>query len=534
MAIKLQFAFQGGGAKLAALLAVAEVIQEFAARGKIEITQLAGTSAGAIVAAFVAAGISAEAVMAELKGGKGAQLMAGLSTPHKMSAAYRLLVKKERLWDSTQLREWLNGKFAQKKLVKIEDFARGGISLLVTKTDLGSRATVLAYPVEVIADALVDSCGLPYLFRIWSKDNGATMVDGGIANNLPAKLLAVADPAYGEMVAITFAEAATGHPKDFLSFSVSLLDSAMSATMALTREMFKDSLIEVQTSLTTFDFRRALSTEFELEYARIKETAARDLQAHLDRIAAGQRRAVTNPWTETNPTAVRLLRDVGELYYKLRGGLLRYDSCRLTVYTNAGRPMGDPHGSAQDKVQFHLKIHTGAEPLHCMSVGLVEQSDESSFASETAKCVVTGPAGERPEFLQIAMKRRADEASTGDRELCLFFTPPLLACTGPYTIEFQEDGKDLMIDLFDKKHDALGFFPQRADGPVGRIELVLFAHQDLNVLLKADDPARPGRDMTAAEIAVLTPIPMYPHMKAWGMSIDNAASDWNVLVHRLP
>lgn len=530
MAIKLQFAFQGGGAKIAALLAVAEVIQEFAARGKIEITQVAGTSAGSIVAGFVAAGISAEVVMAELKGGRGEQLMTGLSIPHKMSAAYRLLVKKKTLWDSTPLREWLNAKFAQKKLVKIEDLTK--ISLLVTKTDLGSRATVLANPVEVIADALVDSCGLPYFFKIWSEGN-ASMVDGGIANNLPAKLLTVADPAYGEMIAITFAEGATGHPNDFLSFSASLLDSAMSATMAMTKEMFKDSLIEVQTSLTTFDFHKAMSAEFDLEYACIKEKAARDLQAHLERISEAQRRAVTNPWKETNPTAVRLMRDVGELYYKLRGGLLRYESCRLTVYTNAGRPTGDPHGSALDKVQFHLKIHTGAEPLHCMSVGLTEQSDESSFASETAKCVVTGPAGERPEFLQVAMKRRSDECSSGDRELCLFFTPPLPAKTGPYTIEFQEDGKDLMIDLFNKKQDALGFFPQRADGPVGRIELVLFAHKDINVVLKAEDPTRPGRDMEEVEIASLTPIPHYPQMKAWGMAIDNAESDWNVVVHHL-
>ena len=52
---KIQFAFQGGGAKLASLLAVAEYLQELEKRNEIVITRVAGTSAGAIVAVLLAA-----------------------------------------------------------------------------------------------------------------------------------------------------------------------------------------------------------------------------------------------------------------------------------------------------------------------------------------------------------------------------------------------------------------------------------------------------------------------------------------------
>lgn len=531
--MKMQFAFQGGGARIAALLAVAEAIQEFRADRKIDITQVAGTSAGAIVAAFVAAGISAQAIMAELRGGRGAQLMRGMTVPGKLAAAYCLLVKNKSLRDTAGLRQWLNEKFAQKNLVKVGDAERKGVRLQITKTDLGSRVTVLAQAGETLADALVDSCALPYFFRIWAGSTAPTVVDGGISNNLPAKLLTVSDPAYGEMIAVTFAEAASDRPDGFVSFSASLLDSAMASTMALTREAFKGHLVEVHTSLTTFSFNKALSPEFDAEYERIKADTARQLQEHISRINSARRRAVTNPWKETNPTAVRMMRDVGELYFKLRGGLLHYESCRLTVYTNGGRPLGDQHAGAPDLVQFHLKIRTAGEPLHCLSIGLTEQSEEAAFSSETARCTVTGPGGERPEFLQLAMLRKPGECANGDRELCLFFTPPLPAESGPYTIDFQESGTDLMIELFNTHADAIGFYPQRADGVVGCVELVLFAHEDLRLLLTPEDPARPGRVMTDTEIRTLTPIPVFPSMRGWGMAIDNARAAWSVAVHHL-
>ena len=52
---KLQFAFQGGGAKFIAMLPAAAAISHFAKKGKIDISAVAGTSAGAICAALIAA-----------------------------------------------------------------------------------------------------------------------------------------------------------------------------------------------------------------------------------------------------------------------------------------------------------------------------------------------------------------------------------------------------------------------------------------------------------------------------------------------
>src|SRR5689334_23025968 len=52
-AMDLQIVFQGGGAKLYALMAVCEVLQKYESDQKIRITRAGGTSAGAIAAAML-------------------------------------------------------------------------------------------------------------------------------------------------------------------------------------------------------------------------------------------------------------------------------------------------------------------------------------------------------------------------------------------------------------------------------------------------------------------------------------------------
>lgn len=55
--LNIQVAFQGGGAKIFALVAAAEVLKNFEREGRIQVTQIAGTSAGALVGTLYAAGV---------------------------------------------------------------------------------------------------------------------------------------------------------------------------------------------------------------------------------------------------------------------------------------------------------------------------------------------------------------------------------------------------------------------------------------------------------------------------------------------
>ena len=63
----IQVVFQGGGAKLCLLMAVAEVLQEYQSAGRIEIRRVAGSSAGAIAAVMLVSGKPIKTYKAELK-----------------------------------------------------------------------------------------------------------------------------------------------------------------------------------------------------------------------------------------------------------------------------------------------------------------------------------------------------------------------------------------------------------------------------------------------------------------------------------
>ena len=58
MTIPVQLAFQGGGAKVVALLAAAEAIQDACRQNLISVSRVSGTSAGSIVACLLAGEIN--------------------------------------------------------------------------------------------------------------------------------------------------------------------------------------------------------------------------------------------------------------------------------------------------------------------------------------------------------------------------------------------------------------------------------------------------------------------------------------------
>ncbi len=51
---KVKLALQGGGAKITSILAAMEAVEKLEENGEIEVTEIAGTSAGAIIAVLYA------------------------------------------------------------------------------------------------------------------------------------------------------------------------------------------------------------------------------------------------------------------------------------------------------------------------------------------------------------------------------------------------------------------------------------------------------------------------------------------------
>src|SRR5262249_12070282 len=64
---RIQVVFQGGGAKLCALMAVCDVLKQYHAENRIEITRVAGSSAGAIAAVMLASPKAMDTFVEKLK-----------------------------------------------------------------------------------------------------------------------------------------------------------------------------------------------------------------------------------------------------------------------------------------------------------------------------------------------------------------------------------------------------------------------------------------------------------------------------------
>lgn len=206
--------FQGGGAKG---LALAGALVEFADAKLHPDTyvdkwvQLAGTSAGAIVAAYLACGHSA-AETAELVERTDFKQFEDWGAGGKLLGGTRNLARVHGLARGQVFRDWFAEQTGQKTFGDLE---RAGRTLKVIATDITRREMLVlpdalaAYsltedgePIDAssfpIADAVRMSMSIPYFFQpvqLSHRETGvrSTIVDGGVLSNFPVWIFDVID-----------------------------------------------------------------------------------------------------------------------------------------------------------------------------------------------------------------------------------------------------------------------------------------------------------------------------------------------------
>lgn len=185
--------FSGGGIKGFAYVGAIQVLEQ---RG-IQFRRVAGTSAGAILAAFIAAGFNAkelEEIFDELN------LKVLLDPPKfwmnmpflKWINLYRRLG----LYRGKALEKWLHQKLATKGIRTFSDLPKGSLKLVASDLTNG-KIVVLPddlkdYGIDgstfLISRALRMSCGIPFFFEPVYLKNGkekCVIVDGGVLSNFP-------------------------------------------------------------------------------------------------------------------------------------------------------------------------------------------------------------------------------------------------------------------------------------------------------------------------------------------------------------
>ena len=191
--MKIDGVFSGGGIKGFALIGA---IQEIEKRG-FQFERVAGTSAGSIVAAFIAAGYGSsemEQLLDELD-------LTKFLDARKMIIPFPLakwlfVYWKLGLYKGIELEKWIEEKLAAKGVRTFSDLPPQ--SLRIIASDL-SNGRLMVLPDDLvkygippesfsIAKAVRMSCSIPYFFepvKLKSMDGVNVIVDGGVLSNFP-------------------------------------------------------------------------------------------------------------------------------------------------------------------------------------------------------------------------------------------------------------------------------------------------------------------------------------------------------------
>lgn len=240
MPTRIQFAFQGGGARLALLLPVVQAIRECQDENLIEVTRVAGTSAGAIAAGLVGGQAEMKPLITELRrvaNKEADELRAvfpsiGSGFWQKVGIFVRVFVRNKPLSSEDNLSAFLQ------KCLEIAGIDPGiaisamPIPCTIICTDMVGKEHTPVSPNATLLQLMMDSTALPFVFR-----NGGAKLDGGLVDNLPVDHLT---PGLDDerILAVGFDEDPFVKPPDSaLSLAAALLDVSISSKTRSTKRV---------------------------------------------------------------------------------------------------------------------------------------------------------------------------------------------------------------------------------------------------------------------------------------------------------
>jgi predicted acylesterase/phospholipase RssA len=318
--VLVQIAFQGGGARAAALLAAVEAIEEAERNGEILVTRVSGTSAGALAAAILAARIPAQRVKNRLLA-IGDDGLAKLFPPLSILRKAWLVLRGVPFYPDTKLKQLLKHLLqpeqdGRPEFDKEDDLPElrgsrgrvkprnpkergldedstyaeiiedGGRPCFVTVAHLRSGHRIdRSGEGPPVLQSLRNSSGLPFVFRApknMSDDNPT--LDGGLCENLPIEDLARDTAIYGEVFAVAFAPPKLDIPRNAQEMLLMLFDLMINhnVTKARSKLRRKSALSLVPTALKTTDFTRICSIGLsDKNYRNALDSVTRDLDNWL-------------------------------------------------------------------------------------------------------------------------------------------------------------------------------------------------------------------------------------------------------------
>ena len=494
MTVPIQLAIQGGGAKITHLIAALEAVQSLQRRGILRVTRIAGTSAGAIAGALFAAGVDMQRARDAFEADRDRLLRAFPPTSARLRAAWCLLTARP-FWDAAPLRRLLVRLLAPR-----EHLGDLEIPLTIVASDL-TNMQVCTYdrPDAPLISSLLDSAGIPFFLRTppgRRRDAYRVIVDGGVCENLPSDKLSYS-ATEGEVVGITFSGARTGAPlRGFLDFARALLETALNASVLRAQLALGPNNFMIHTDGGSFDFAHAFTAGLGAEYRETRLRAEEFFREYVERASAvdrASRPASAGRLTELPAARLRNIVEALRSMYLLQQEPMRFEFVLVRmVVTGASQTLARPRQA--DQICHEIVFRAAAHPVSCYRIRLTPAGREGE---PTTQCEVFDRSYGPVPFDLVPVSDNASE----DRDYLLFFREPILPgdARSPVTLRVRDTVPEA-LRLVKEGRDELLTRASRAEGPIGRVEIVVHLPEELGETVVAAASGSGGSLMTPAEL----------------------------------
>jgi predicted acylesterase/phospholipase RssA len=504
MALRIQLAVQGGGAKLCGLLAALDGVQRLEREGVIEVTRLAGTSAGAIAAALYAAQIDFAMIRQRIRDNR-EKLKKMLPPP----SAVRFVIGAGRpMVDLDPVKMLLGQIFQDSGVSCFGDLKKKKKSLIVVTSDVTNCSSrTFEKDDDFVVNSIVDSCAIPFYFRgPGRKNDNMLLVDGGICENLPVEYLRSFEAEDGMVVGVTFKPGRPGvTPTSLLAFSKALLETAMNNSVRRAQfQLGEERLLSLNSDIDTFDFDRALYEGMESRYDLILRQAEDFFRGMSDAKSRTRLKVVVEPGPESEQSATTLQR-VADLYTAQHAHVkMHYTEARMIVRIGALSIVTESGSSRPDHLSYRLKFEAASEPLACARIALAEGPGAEFLG--TVRKEVYDKDGNMLRTIDLLAR---EKTKPDQRWYLLFFDPVIQPGneSAPFTLEYGHQVRDLMAPLAEDGVDSILFHTSRAEGNTDRVLLIALIpdthpHVGIRPSALTTGPVK-GREMTDKELRVL-------------------------------
>lgn len=459
-AVRLQIVFQGGGAKISALMAVCSLLEKYESEGLIQVTRVGGSSAGAIAAAMYASSKSIEEYKLLL------QSLAPGYIKKMLGPKWRGYVRVLRggvFFHRFSLVDFFRDLFC------VGDGAPQAISDLRIETEIYSTNiySLRAHPIprnEAIPTALANSCRIPYFFAGYTSEN--LEVDGGLALNLPVDHFLNDQSRLGPVIGISFrSNFSDGGFDDIVDYTGQLFSAAIESNVDRSRAMLgPKNVFAIKTSIGTFDFDTALKEGLAEKFDHVKLQFKSWLDAWLLEVTPppDQASPYVYPILNSAPLADALVQELKDRSSsEIFTHALSMASYDCAILRSDGTFTGKYRSRFRNRYRIVKKTHTLA---HDFQTGKAS----ATFSDLKLRVMAVNAKGEPLKFATHVQEITTAESTLRCFRIYLLFDSALMpeSPDQPYTVECVYEVDDPFPKLGDGP-EILSF--TRADGVADEI-----------------------------------------------------------------